>query len=81
MSSLQKAAKGLTMIKDAILETLDQNPDGLTNAEIATLLNIKSHYEGHHAGYLSWSILGLLLNEGRIEKQRRKYRTAGKDRK
>ena len=46
---------------------------GLTNAEIARLLEIQSDYQGSQKDYLSWSVIGLLFNEGKIMRKGRKY--------
>ncbi len=73
ITSEDKAQSGLRLIKEAILETLAAHPDGLANAEIADLLDIRSDYLGKQQDYLSWSILGLLLNEKRIMRTGRKY--------
>ncbi len=60
-------------MKEAILNLLVGKPEGLTNAEIADLLDIRSDYKGSQKDYLSWSVLGLLLNEGRIIRKGRRY--------
>jgi hypothetical protein len=73
MTSLEKAKEGLQLLKEAIIETLKTHPDGLRNADIANLLDIRSDYQGGNKDYLSWSIIGLLLNEDRIERKGRKY--------
>jgi len=69
----QQAQQGLMLLKEAILSVLAQETDGLTNAEIASLLDIRSDYKGAQKDYLSWSVLGLLLNEGRIVRRGRRY--------
>lgn len=69
-----KAQQGLQLMQDAITELLSEHPDGLTNAQIAHELSLTSDYQGHHQGYLSWSVMGLLLNSKRVEKQGRRYR-------
>ena len=69
----QQAQQGLMLLKEAILSVLAQETDGLTNAEIARLLDIRSDYKGAAKDYVSWSVLGLLLNEGRIVRRGRRY--------
>jgi hypothetical protein len=49
----------------------------LTNSQIARELGLKSDYQGHHQGWLSWSIMGLLLNSKKVEKLGRLYRLPG----
>jgi len=73
MKPADKAKSGLNLLKQAILELLEQNTDGLSNAKIAQMLDIKSDYQGVQKDYLSWSILGLLLNEGKIRRKGRLY--------
>jgi predicted RNase H-like HicB family nuclease len=69
----KQAYEGLNLLKKAILALLEQNDEGLTNAEIANLLDIRSDYQGAQKDYLSWSVLGLLLNEGKIIRRSRRY--------
>jgi len=52
---------------------------GLRNAEIAEILEIHSDYLGEQKDYLSWSVLGLLLNEGKVVRKGNKYFVAGKE--
>jgi len=74
------AQRGLTLMKEAILAVLAAKPEGLRNAEIADLLAIRSDYQGGNKDYLSWSILGLLLNEGKVVREGRRYFTPNADR-
>ncbi|MEJ5366542.1 MAG: hypothetical protein WHS86_15720 [Desulfosoma sp.] len=69
----KQAQKALSLLKEAILALLAENPGGLTNAEIADMLDIRSDYKGSQKDYLSWSVLGLLLNEGKIHREGRRY--------
>jgi len=78
MKPYEQAQQGLELLKEAILGILAQKSDGLRNAEIAELLGIRSDYQGEQKDYLSWSVLGLLLNEGKIVKKDNKYYVAGK---
>ncbi len=73
MTPRDKAQQGVAFLKEAILETLRNHPEGLNNAQIADLLEIRSNYKGANKDYLSWSVLGLLLNAGQIERKGRKY--------
>ena len=77
----KQAQEGLSLLKEAILILLAENPGGLTNAEIAGMLDIHSDYQGSQKDYLSWSVLGLLLNEGKIVREARRYFLAEEDRK
>ena len=73
MKPREKAERGVTLLKEAILEILAETDSGMGNSEIADALNIRSDYQGSNQDYLSWSILGLLLNEKKIDRSDRKY--------
>ena len=77
MDPRQRAQVGVHLIKEAILEVLRQRRDGMSNAEIATLLDIRSRYGKKSEDFLSWSVLGELMNEGRIRRSGRKYKVSG----
>ena len=77
MGSKQKAQQGLALIKEAILESLQSHLMGLTNAEIADALDLRSDYLGGQKDYLPWSVLGLLLNDKQIRRSGRRYLLAG----
>jgi hypothetical protein len=68
-----KVEQRLSLLKEAVLEIVNNHPKGLRNAEIADKLGIRSDYLGSNKEYLSWSVLGLLLNEGVIKRKGRKY--------
>ena len=68
-----QAQHGLALLKEAILRVLEQKNDGLSNAQVADLLDIRSDYQGSQKDYLSWSVLGLLLNEGKVVRDDRRY--------
>jgi hypothetical protein len=61
-------------MQDAVIELLSEHREGLTNAQIAKELGLQSDYKGHHQGYLSWAVMGLLLNARKVEKRGRHYR-------
>jgi uncharacterized protein len=65
----EKAQLGLRFLKDATLELAQANKQGVTNSEIAKALGLQSDYLGGSKDYLSWSILGLLMREGRIRRE------------
>ena len=72
-----KAQAGLELIKEAILSELRAHTDGMTNAEIVHQLGLASDFEGQNRNYLSWSILGILIGEGKVrqtgERQSKAY--------
>lgn len=67
MTNLEKSQAGLDMIKEAIISELRHHPHGMTNAEITHTLGLESDSEGKMRNYLAWSILGILMNEGKIK--------------
>ena len=68
MTSYEKAQQGLALMRDAIVEILRENPQGLRNVEIASILGIRSDHEGQQVDYLSYSLLGLLMRSGIVTK-------------
>jgi len=79
MKPHEQAQQGLELLKEAILGILAQKSDGLRNAEIAELLEIHSDYQGSQKDYLSWSVLGLLMNEGKVVRKGNKYFVAERE--
>ena len=73
MNAKDLAQDGLVQIKEAILAHLASHPEGCTNADVGNALGLQSDYEGEQAGYLSWSVLGLLVNEQKV-----RYEKTGK---
>jgi hypothetical protein len=73
MTSKETASAGLSLLKEAILEELKQSETGMTNAQLAEKLDLRSDYQGGNKDYLTWSVLGLLLNGGMVRREGRKY--------
>ena len=73
MTPHEKAQKGLSLLKEAIIETIESHPNGLRNVDVADLLEIRSDYLDGSKDFLSWSILGLLLNDAQIDRRGKKY--------
>jgi hypothetical protein len=67
----EKAQIGLGLLKDAVLEFAKANPAGVTNSDAASLLGLRSDYGGGSKNYLSYSILGLLMREGKLAREGR----------
>ena len=65
---IERAQLGLSFLKDAILELVKANPKGITNSDAASFLGLRSDYRGRQKDYLSYSVLGLLLREGKVER-------------
>ncbi|HEY0263634.1 MAG TPA: GIY-YIG nuclease family protein [Granulicella sp.] len=62
----EKAQIALQMLKDSVLELAIANEAGVTNSDVAHTLGLQSDYLGGSKDYLSWSILGLLMREGKL---------------
>jgi len=67
--AVERAQLGLELLKAAILELAKANPEGITNSDAASLLGLRSDYRGKQKDYLSYSVLGLLLREGKIKRE------------
>ena len=64
----EKAQVGLTLLKEAVLELAKANPSGISNSDAASLLGLRSDYGGGSKDYLSYSVLGILMREGKLER-------------
>lgn len=64
----EKAQLGLALLKEAVLELAQANPAGISNSEAASLLGLRSDYGGGSKDYLSYSLLGILMREGKLER-------------
>jgi hypothetical protein len=65
---VEKASIGLELLKDAIVELAKANATGVTNADCAKALGLQSNFQGGAKDYLSFSVIGLLLEEGRLQR-------------
>ena len=64
----EKAQLGLALLKESLLELAKANPKGVTNSDAASLLGLRSDYGGGSKDYLSYSVMGLLMREGKLER-------------
>jgi hypothetical protein len=72
---VEKAQVGLELLKAAVFELAQANSDGIMNADASKSLGLQSDYAGGSKDYLAWSILGLLMREGKvIRNEGRKHR-------
>ena len=71
MNSAAKAQHALDAMKAAILEELANYPDGAGNSVLARKLGLESDFQGKQKNYLSWSVIGLLVNEGQVVFEKR----------
>lgn len=65
----EKAQLGLALLKESVLEFAKANPRGITNSDTASLLGLRSDYGGGSKDYLSYSILGLLMRDGKLARE------------
>ncbi len=72
----EKAQVGLALLKDAVLELAKANLGGVTNYDTASLLGLRSDYGGGSKDYLSYSIIGILIREGKLERDKSKRHVA-----
>jgi hypothetical protein len=64
--AIERAQLGLDLLKTSILDLAKANHGGITNSQAASVLGLRSDYQGRQKDYLSYSILGLLLREEKI---------------
>lgn len=67
--ALEKAQMALAMLKETVLEVAKANPSGVTNSDITKALGLQSDYAGGSKDYLSWSLLGILMREGKLKRE------------
>ena len=67
--AVERAQLGLELLKTAILELSRANPDGITNSDAASILGLRSDYRGKQKDYLTYSVIGLLMREGKIRRE------------
>ncbi|MDQ1094347.1 hypothetical protein QE400_003760 [Xanthomonas sacchari] len=66
MAVADRAANALDSLKLVILEYLEKHPNGVGNSQLARDLGLESDFQGRQKNYLSWAVIGLLVNEGRV---------------
>lgn len=62
----EKAQLGLEMI----MELAQANKKGITNADAAKSLGLQSDFQGGSKDYMSFSVIGLLMREGRLKREK-----------
>jgi hypothetical protein len=73
---VERAQIGVALLKESVLELAVANEEGVTNSDIVHALGLHSDYSGGSKDYLSWSILGLLMREGKIKRVEKKKHKA-----
>ena len=74
--AVEKAQIALEHLKSAVFETTRANKDGVTNYEVAKCLGLQSDYGGGSKNYLSYSVLGILMREGKLKRLQNKKHIA-----
>lgn len=74
----EKTQMALELMKSAVMELAKANPHGISNSDVAKYLGLQSDYGGGSKDYLSYSVIGLLMKEGRLKRtQNRKHVAIG----
>ncbi len=74
----EKSQMALELLKSAVMELAKANPGGITNSDAAKYLGLQSDYGGGSKDYLSYSVIGLLMKEGRlVRNNHRKHVASG----
>lgn len=66
----------LDLLKSAVMELAKANPSGISNSDAAKYLGLQSDYGGGSKDYLSYSVIGLLMKEGRLQRTGNKKHVA-----
>ena len=74
--AVEKAQIALEHLKTAVFEATRANKEGLTNYEVANCLGLQSDYGGGSKNYLSYSVLGILMQEGKVRRLQNKKHIA-----
>ena len=64
----EKAQIGLALLKESILDLAKANSNGISNSDAASVLGLRSDYGGGVKDYLSYSVLGILMREGKLHR-------------
>jgi hypothetical protein len=72
----EKSQMALELMKSAVMELAKANPAGISNSDTAKFLGLQSDYGGGSKDYLSYSVIGLLMKEGRLVRNQNKKHVA-----
>lgn len=64
----ERAQMGLELLKSAVMEFAKANPEGISNSDAAKYLGLQSDYGGGSKDYLSYSLIGLLMKDGKLRR-------------
>ncbi len=65
----EKAQIGLALLKEAVLDLAKANMEGVTNSDCVKALGLQTNYLGGSKDYLTWSLLGLLMQDGKMRRK------------
>jgi hypothetical protein len=65
----EKAQLGLKFLKDAVLELAQAYVKGVSNSDVVKALGLRSDYGAGSKDYLAYSVLGILMREGRMKRE------------
>lgn len=68
LGARERAQLGLSLLKDAVLELAKANDKGVRNSDVSKALGLQSDYKGGSKDYLAWTLLGLLMREGKMRR-------------
>jgi hypothetical protein len=73
MARQPDGAEILASAERLVLDVVRSAPDGLTNAEVGAATGLNPPIRGQR-GYITWTILSHLVEQGILERAGRKYR-------
>jgi hypothetical protein len=71
---IEIAQLGLQLLEQAVERLALENPAGISNADAADALGLRSDHRGSQKDYLTYSVIGLLLRKGRLVRTTRPTR-------
>lgn len=69
----EKAAVARKLLEEAVLTLVQANEHGVRNVDVARYLDLRSAHGGKQKDFLSYSILGNLLAEGKVRQESGRY--------
>lgn len=66
----KQAQDAFAQLQSAVLQTLQQHPNGLRVSEIASTLGIESDVDGKHRNWFARSVLDSLVAAGFVESKK-----------
>lgn len=69
MKPSERAKAARAELEGSILDYLRTHPEGAINNQIARDLGLESDFAGRQKNYLSYSLLGGLMKQGRVKRE------------